>query len=75
MPRVRDLDWRVDITDGEETHFADSVVGPYRAWTKDGVAYAILPTVRDRLKVGTTIEDALSHCQADFERSILSALA
>lgn len=75
MPRVRDLDWQVDFTDGEETRFADSVLGRYCAWVRKGVAYVVIPGASRPEPSGETIEDALRHAQADFERKVLSALA
>lgn len=74
-PRVRDLDWQVDVTDGEETRFSDTVLGRYCAWVRKGVAYVIIPGATSPESSGATIEDALRHAQSDFERKILSALA
>lgn len=72
--RVADLAWAVDVTGGEETHYADSVVGRYVAWEKRGTGFVILPNAMMRREAGSTVADARAAAQDDFVARISSAL-
>lgn len=77
---VRRLAWQIDVQNGQETRFADSVIGRFVAWEDNGKAYVILPALprsemQNRRHVGARTEDALAFCQNHFEAIIRSALA
>lgn len=78
--QIKSLPWQLDASNGQETQFADCVIGRFVAWEESGKAYAILPALpraemQNRRHVGARIEDALAFCQQHFDAAIRSALA
>ncbi|CAH1692448.1 conserved hypothetical protein [Hyphomicrobiales bacterium] len=78
--QIKSLPWQLEVENGQETRFADSVIGRFVAWEERGKAYAILPALpraemQNRRHVGAAIEDALAFCQQHFDAAIRSALA
>jgi hypothetical protein len=89
LGQVKPLTWRVDQTNGDETHFAHTIVGKYAAWMRNDRAIAqvpayicletgrtvIIPGKTDGVDVGEFFEDALDYCQDHFNRQVLSLLS
>ena len=73
-PRVKALAWRSESYQGEETRLANTVVGDYAAWERNGEGRVIVPGLIASRAAGRTVEDAMAEAQADFEARILSAL-
>ena len=76
---IKQLTWEVDITNGQETRFVDTIVGRYLAWEDKGNGYALIPDATNRglitsRKIGATIGEAIAYAQADFESKIRSVL-
>lgn len=71
---VIDLDWSIGGEEHEETHYAETIIGRYAAWTKSGEAHVIVPKAYRSQVVGSRVEDALSFAQTHFASQILSQL-
>lgn len=74
LPSVKPLSWMVNVNQGQETHYAESVLGRYAAWVDGGVAYVIVPGAMARAPAGKTLEEGMARCQEDFSTRILGAL-
>lgn len=72
--QMKPLQWKKHVHEnGEETYTAESVIGRYAAWVKEGSAKLIIPGTANPVVVGAFIEDAYSHASNDVRRRILSA--
>lgn len=73
--QIKPLQWTKHVHDnGEETYTAESVIGRYAAWIKEGSAKLIIPGNANPVVIGTSMEDAYSHASNDIRRRILSAI-
>lgn len=71
---VVELSWSIGGEGEERTHFVNTIIGRYAAWTKDGRAYVFVPGATRSQVAGSSIEDALQFAQQDFAAQILGQL-